>query len=158
MKDKIQEVCRAFCIRGEFLGYKEIKRGHINQTYRADFIRSDGKRKSYIVQAINTEVFHKPVEVMDNIDLVTEYLHAKMPGKTVLHFHHTKDRLTWWENETGFWRLFNYIPSYTYDASTDPKVLRSAGRAFGEFQTLLSDFDANRLHETIPDFHNTIQR
>jgi len=30
--------------------------------------------------------------------------------------------------------------------------------AFGDFQMMLSDFDASELHETIPDFHNTAKR
>lgn len=34
-------------------------------------------------------------------------------------------------------------------------MLREAGRAFGEFQSLLCDYPADTLHETIVDFHNT---
>ena len=33
-----------------------------------------------------------------------------------------------------------------------------AGRAFGCFQRMLSDFPAEELYETIPDFHNTRKR
>ena len=36
--------------------------------------------------------------------------------------------------------------------------MRSAGQAFGDFQMLLSDFDAEQLFYTIPDFHNTRKR
>ena len=37
-------------------------------------------------------------------------------------------------------------------------ILKSTGKAFGRFQTLLSDFNASSLYETIPDFHNTEKR
>ena len=32
------------------------------------------------------------------------------------------------------------------------------GNPFGNFQQMLSDFPAETLHETIPEFHNTIDR
>ena len=158
MLQKIQQVCDAFRIPGTLLSYEEIKRGNINHTYKVNFCHINGKPKSYIVQKINTEVFHKPIEVMDNIDQVTEYIHATNPGKTVLHFHHTEDRKTYWFEGNNFWRLFNYIPSQTYDASEDLEIIWNAGYAFGEFQVLLRKFDAGHLHETIPGFHDTIQR
>ena len=37
-------------------------------------------------------------------------------------------------------------------------MVRNAGRAFGVFQTDLSDFDSKELFETIPHFHNTTKR
>lgn len=158
MINQIKQVCSAFRIRGELQSYEEIKCGHINQTYKVNFLRDDGKKKSYIVQAINTNVFRDPVRVMHNIDLVTEYLHAKEPNKKALHFHHTADRKTYWIGADGFWRLFNYIPSRTYNCTSDCEIIRNAGCAFGTFQRMLSDFDAEQLHETIPFFHDTVQR
>lgn len=44
------------------------------------------------------------------------------------------------------------------DTCDDLSVVRSAGQAFGDFQMLLSDFDAEQLFYTIPDFHNTRKR
>ena len=158
MKEILQQVCDAFRISGELVAWNKIKCGHINQTYRVQFIREDGKEKTYVVQRVNTHVFKNPRQVMHNIDLVTEYIHALDPKRKVLHFHHTADGTVYWEGESGFWRLFNYIPSMTYDATNDLEVVRSAGRAFGKFQTMLSHFDAAELYETIPDFHDTARR
>ena len=36
--------------------------------------------------------------------------------------------------------------------------MRSAGQAFGDFQMMLSKFDASSLYYTIEDFHNTRKR
>ena len=58
----------------------------------------------------------------------------------------------------GFWRLSNYVPSVTFDTCDDLNVVRSAGEAFGDFQLMLADFDANSLFYTIPNFHNTRKR
>ena len=156
--EKLAKVCDAFRIPGELDSYEEIKRGNINSTYKVNFINPDGSAKSYMVQAVNTSVFKEPVKVMDNIDHVTEYIHRKYPRRKVLHFHHTEDRKTYVFDENGFWRLFNYIESTTYDVCTDLEVVRNAGAAFGEFQVQLSDFNAADLNETIPDFHHTTRR
>jgi len=121
-------------------------------------MREDGKAKSYVVQSVNTYVFKEPIKVMDNIDKVTEYIHAKAPERTTLHFHHTEDRANYVFDDNGFWRLFNYIPSCTYNVCDDLEVVRNAGKAFGDFQMLLSDFDAAQLNVTIADFHNTRKR
>ena len=158
MEEKLQQVCQAFCIEGAFQSYEEIKVGNVNRTYKVNYLRPDGRPKSYIIQAVNTFVFKKPVEVMENIDKVTEYIHANFPTVKCLHFHHTQERHNYLMDEDGFWRLSNYVPSVTFDTCDDLNVVRSAGQAFGDFQMLLSDFDAEQLFYTIPDFHNTRKR
>ena len=155
---ELRQVCEAFRIQGAFQSFEEIKVGNVNRTYRVDYIRDDGKPKTYVVQRVNTFVFKNPAQVMDNIDLVTEHIRARVPKKRSLHFHHTADRKTYVFDESGFWRLFNYIPSNTYNTTDNLDIIRNAGEAFGQFQMMLSDFDASSLYETIPNFHNTPKR
>lgn len=158
MDSRLLNVCRAFCISGEMISEEEIKIGNVNRTYKVTFLNPDDIYKSYMVQKVNTFVFKKPIEVMENIDKVTQHIHIRKPGQTVLHFHHTKDKKTYLFDQDGFWRLFNYIPSSTYNTCSDLNIVHNAGEAFGEFQMLLADFDASLLHDTIPDFHNTKKR
>ena len=158
MLEKLRQVCRAFKIVGEMKSYDEIKAGNINRTYKVNYLRPDGVQKSYMVQRVNTYVFKHPVEVMDNIDRVTEYIHSKDPERTCLHFHHTEDGKPYIFDDDGFWRLFNYIPSANYNVTDDLEIIRNAGAAFGEFQMMLGDFPADQLYVTIPDFHNTRKR
>lgn len=156
--EKIQEVCRLFCIKDEFLGFETIRNGNVNKTYRVDFQKKDGSKKSYLLQNVNTYAFRHPVELMENIDRVTEHIRKKYPDRTCLHFHHTAERKTYVIDGDNFWRMTNYIASITYNQVKDPQILRNAGVAFGEFQNQLSDFDIHLLHETIPNFHNTRDR
>lgn len=158
MLDKLRHVCHAFRIEGELVSYEEIKVGNVNRTYKVNFINPDGREKSYIVQAVNTYVFKNPVGVMENIDRVTEHIRAKKANQVALHFHHTAEGKTYVFDKDGFWRLFNYIVSDTYNSTTDLEVIKNAGEAFGEFQMHLSDFDASELFETISDFHDTCKR
>lgn len=159
---KLLEVGEAFRIPGPFFSYEEIKVGNVNHTYKVNYIRDDGtgmaKIKSYLVQRVNTYAFQRPVELMKNIDRVTEHIRMKHPDSKYLHFHHTADGRNYLFDEDGFWRLSNYVPSVTYDTCSDLSVVRSAGEAFGHFQMMLADFDAGSLYYTIPDFHDTRKR
>jgi len=155
---KLLEVSRLFRIDYEYLGYETIQMGNVNRTYKVNFMLPEGKPKSFLVQNVNTYAFRNPVGLMDNIDKVTEHIRAKKPGQLALHFHHTADRKTYVEDGENFWRMTNYVPSVTFNAVTDLQIVRNAGKAFGEFQMDLADFDITELMETIPGFHNTRQR
>ena len=158
LHDKLLQVSRLFKIEYEYLGYETIQMGNVNKTYKVNFLLPDGKPKSFLVQNVNTYAFRNPVGLMQNIDLVTEHIRAKKPGQTALHFHHTYDRKTYLIDEDNFWRMTNYVPSVTYSVSPDLLVVRNAGKAFGDFQTDLADFEIGLLTETIPNFHNTRDR
>ena len=158
LHQKLEEVSRQFRIEGEYVGYETIQTGNVNHTYRVKFIKPTGEPKSYLVQNVNTYAFRDPVALMDNIDKVTEHIRAKRPGQLALHFHHTADRKTYVMDGKNFWRMMNFIYAMTFDSIEDLGVIRNAGKAFGEFQNQLSDFDITQLHETIPNFHNTRAR
>ena len=162
---KLQQIGKAFNLPGPFFSYEEILNGNVNRTFKVNYISDDGTGmaviKPYLVQKINSYAFHNPDELMSNIDKVTEYIRAKRPDKTCMHFHHTgsgDDRKTYLVEGDSFWRIYKYIPAVTFDKCDDPHIVRSAGKAFGDFQTVLSDFNASELFYTIPDFHNTRKR
>ena len=156
--DKLREICKLFCIKGTFLGYETIQVGNVNKTYEVKFLMDEGYNKSFLVQNVNTYAFRQPVELMENIDKVTEHIRGKKPGQVALHFHHTADRKTYVIDGNDFWRMTNFIPSLTFNTAEDREVIRNAGRAFGEFQMQLADFDITQLVETIPGFHDTVRR
>ena len=156
--DKLLEVSRLFRIDYEYLGYETIQMGNVNRTYKVNFMLPEGQPKSFLVQNVNTYAFRNPVGLMDNIDKVTEHIRAKKPGQLALHFHHTADRKTYVADGSNFWRMTNYVPSVTFNAVTDLDIIRNAGKAFGEFQMDLADYDSSQLIETIPGFHNTRMR
>ena len=160
---KLLKVGEAFHLPGPFFSYEEISQGNVNHTYKVNYIRDDGtgmaQIKPYLMQRVNTYAFKNPIQLMENIDKVTEHIRQKQPDRVNLHFHHTADRKTYvMDDENAFWRVCNFVPSVTFDTCDNIKVVRSAGEAFGEFQMLLSDFDASQLYYTIPDFHNTRKR
>ena len=61
--------------------------------------------------------------------------------------------------EAGFWRAYNFIAhATTVDHVDTPDQFMEIGSAFGEFQSMLADFPIERLHDTIPYFHDTRRR
>ena len=165
VESQIIEVCRRFNIEGEYRYFEVINSGHINTTYRVFFYRH-GEFKDYIVQNVNTYVFEKPVEVMENISAVTEFIRAKIKSggrsakRNVLHYAKTDEDLYYTIlPDGGFWRCCRYIDgSKSFMQTDDLFVIEETGKAFGEFQIHLSDFPVEQLHIVIPHFHNTLFR
>lgn len=158
------KLIESFAIPGTYIGAEELNAGNINATYRLHF--QNEKDEFYIMQRLNTHVFQQPEPLMDNICRVTEHIQKKMKGtfgedirRNVLHFLKAKDGRPFVCDETGFWRAYRYVSdAFTYDVIQDSHCFYLAGRAYGEFQGYLSDFPAATLSETIPHFHDTVDR
>lgn len=135
--------------------------GHINDTY---LLRGD--TQSYIFQKINRNVFPRPEEVMENVKAVTEHLRSKIIAaggnaeRETLAVINTDEGLPYYRDENGdFYRMYIYIDhAVSYDTVSDPMQLYHAAKMFGNFQNMLADFPADKLHEVIPNFHNTPSR
>lgn len=158
MRDILTGIGRQFCLPGTFSSYDTVRNGNINHTYKVTY-RTDSGEKTYIFQKVNTHVFKNPVEIMENIGRVTAHIRQKCPDRPTLLFHRTADGVNFVrDTDGGFWRAMDYLDSVVFDSCDNPSVIRAAGKAFGEFQCQLADFDGSLLHETIPDFHNTRRR
>lgn len=153
------ELIKNFKIDSLPVSFRECKTGHINSTYFVD--TESGSR--YVVQKINNNVFKKPDEVMHNIVAVTEFLKKKIilnggdPDRETLTVIYTHDNKPYFVDENGqTWRVYSFITdAKTEDAADGPELFELVGEAFGNFQKMLSDYDASTLYEAIPNFHNT---
>ena len=152
----MQQAIYHFQIMGQPDFCKSFGHGHINYTFQ---ITTDSG-KQYILQRINTHVFKKPVQLMENVIAVTDHIRNKVddPSK-VLHFIPALDGKFYYRDERRrFWRCYEFVGGFCLEApETDADFYESAV-AFGRFQEQLSDFPASSLHETIPNFHNTPDR
>ena len=146
----------AFQINGSPISCREFGQGHINQTLRLTTDTGD----EYILQRINQYVFRQPVQLMENACAITDFLRKKDPDpRHTLHFIPAKDGRCYHFDEDGeFWRMYRFVGGLSLDAPESEADLSQCALAFGNFQMLLSDFPAHTLHETIPEFHNTVDR
>ncbi len=131
--------------------------GHINDTYLCE------TSPRFILQRINTKVFKDADAVMENIYNVTRHVREKIkeeggdPDRETLNVIPTKAGDIYYKAPDGYcFRMYKYVErTVSYDLAERPEILTYAGQAFGRFQKMLSDFPAEKLHETIVDFHNT---
>lgn len=147
----LKKIAEKFRLEGEAREICPYGEGHINVTY---LCTTD--RRRYILQKMNTRVFPDSVALMKNICAVTEFLRAK--GVEALRVVPTLAGEPFLREE-GAWRAYDFIEgTVTYQTVPDLRVFRNSGRAFGEFQNALSEFDASVLTDVIPEFHNTYRR
>lgn len=160
-------IAAAFGLQGTLERTEEICNGNINRTYEVTVCeRGSSDSQRYIFQRLNTYVFQRPCEVMNNILAVTEHIKKRLclrdgsHERRVLSFLTTSEGKPYVDDpEQGFWRAYRFVDhARTYNLIENPYYFREAGLAFGEFQGLLSDFPARSLTETIPHFHNTAKR
>lgn len=162
MKDfNLKEICEQYKIDGNFVSAERYGEGHINDTFLV--ITTETK---YILQRVNNIVFKKPEEVMENISKVTNYMSdliasaggdAKRETLTIVK---TLDNSDYYISEDGqLFRMYIFIDNATsHQIIENAEVFYKAARAFGKFQKMLKDFPADELHETIVNFHNTVDR
>ena len=141
---------------GACISCKEFGSGHINSTYQ---VKTE-QGKVYILQCINKYVFTDPKAVMENVSAVTKYLSERVTDPTeTLHFVIADTGDYFYVDEAGdFWRCYEFADGICLEAPETDRDFYESAIAFGRFQELLRDFPAETLHETIPLFHNTINR
>jgi len=160
-----QNIITQFNFAGKPIYIERFGQGHINDTYALYCAHEFEPPVRYILQKINLSVFKNPAGLMENILLVTGHIRKKLilqgkdPERGGMTLIGTGDGQSYLTQNGECWRAYVFVDSATSWQSADkPEKLHQSGRAFGRFQNLLADFDAARLSETIPDFHNTAAR
>jgi hypothetical protein len=161
----IDQIVQHFQIDGQFLEAVPYGTGHINDTYASQFRTPQGVTR-FIHQRINHKIFKEPECLMENIERVTGYAQKEIraaggdPLREALTLIPTLDGGSFYRDYDGnYWRSYLFIEgARTYDVVKNLRHVYSASHAFGKFQRLLSGLPGQRLHETIPHFHDTPYR
>lgn len=161
----LAEAVSAFPFAGTRTELMPFGNGHINDTFAATFC-NNGISTRYILQRINTGVFQKPEELMQNVGNVIAHVLAAVvrtggdPLRESLNLIPTKQEKSYYVDSSGdYWRSYLFIENATtFQLVSKPEDFYNSARAFGRFQQLLADYPAETLYETIPNFHNTVDR
>ena len=161
----LAEIASQFQIEGKILNAEPYGTGHINETYASRFQTKQGIYR-YVHQRINQHVFKDPIKVMDNVIRVTQHIRSNLlesgrnPDRECLNLIATRQGQFYFQAaDEAFWRTYQLIEgARTYDVPQNINQVHAAARAYGRFQKLLATLPGERLHETIPDFHNTPKR
>jgi hypothetical protein len=160
MEKDIRNIISNFSIKEEFAEANPLLTGHINDSY---LIYISGKTEpAYFLQWINNYIFKDVPGLMQNIHTVTSHLASKQASRgkifesTVLQLIPTIKGESYFLDETGnYWRLYNFITgTHAFDIVDSEAIAFEGGKAFGRFSSDLADLPAEKLNDTIPDFHN----
>ena len=155
------EICSHFEYQGVYIGARLYGEGHINETF---LVETTGGR--YILQRVNRNVFKEPEKLIDNVVAVTEFLHNKImsefgdPYRETLTLIPAKDGKFYYKTDRGdIFRMYLFVShAKSYQTIETPEMFYHVAKSFGRFQKLLRSFPADELYETIPNFHNTVDR
>lgn len=156
----IRGIAAQFQLGGRFISAGRYGRGHINDTFVVSVEQRTGNAR-FILQRINQHVFRDPLALMENVSRITEHLSKKNAGDGVyLALIPAIDGGHCYRDQDGaYWRAHSFIEgARSYDEVASATQAREAAAMFGRFQSMVSDLPGRRLHETIPDFHNTPTR
>lgn len=153
----MKSIVEKFAIQGVVKNVQPLGSGLINDTY---MVETDGP-VGYVLQRINHAIFKDVVLLQNNIEAVTTHIRTKLEAageedveRKVLKFIPLKESTqTWWFDGSSYWRVSVLIADSVTIDTVNPEYSYYAGKAFGNFQSMLSDIEET-LGETIPDFHN----
>ena len=166
MQEKFKNICHRFQVLGDYINSKPYGTGHINDTYVVEFNQA-GTGTRYILQRINETIFTEPEKLMENVERVTTHQLRKLreqgalnPSRSCLQLVPTLEGTSFFLDQNGkYWRMYLFIEhARTFDIIETEEQAFAAAEAFANFQKSLVDLPGDRLYETIPDFHNTVNR
>lgn len=163
-QQEIRRLIGMFDVYGDFLVGTPFGNGNVNDTFQLTFDQG-GVRLHYALQRINSNVFKNPAQVMENVARVTDHIlgkiraaHAETRKRTLRLLHAHDGRPFAFDDIGQCWRAYVFVEhARAYEVLETPEQAFRVAQGFGEFQKLLVDMPG-RLHETIPDFHNTPKR
>ena len=162
----IGEILQGFGFEGKLIAYKPYGSGHINDTYLLEFDVGAAEVQKLVLQRLNHIIFTKPREVMANILAVTSYLRERIieqggdPERETLNVIPAVSGESYFVDEEGnYWRTYHHVKdTISFDQVEDKQDFYESAYAFGNFQSLLLEYPADTLYETIPKFHDTKAR
>lgn len=133
----------------ESITYDTIQQGLINRTYTVQTTRGE-----YILQSINHNVFKNPKAIDENINLIGNYIKQIHPHYLFTHLIPTVKGNTLVEWEGGYYRAFKKIDGYALSVLDNKMQVQEAAKQFAQFTYILKEFDANKLQDTLIQFHD----
>ena len=147
------KIFNSFLPKEELLKCDKFGNGHINVTYLVE----SKKHEYFILQKINSYVFKDIDLLMNNICEVTNHLKNKnIESIQMLEAANGKHYV---EEDGEFYRMYRFMDkTLTFEKPEGLDTVKIAAEAFGRFHKNLSDLDATKLGEIIPNFHDTPKR
>lgn len=147
---ELKSVLAAYGIDSDNSIIETISSGLINPTWKI----TPGEDQ-FILQRINTTIFHEPEKLAINIRLLADYSAQHHPEYLFVSPIQSTDGSEIVTHQNSVYRLFPFVKnSHTIISVATSSQAYEAAFQFGKFTSVFSQFNATTLHSTIPDFHN----
>ncbi|MFI3170797.1 MAG: aminoglycoside phosphotransferase family protein [Eubacteriales bacterium] len=162
--ENTQQIIDAFQLDGTLIYCSPFGEGHINTTQEIHMRTDSGSIERFVLQEINTNIFKDPEALSNNIQLVTEFIKQEIfseggnPDREALTLIPTKEHAYYLEFGASCYRVYKYIEGASCYQQATPELFYESAKAFGKFAKQLDNFDATLVVDTIPNFHNTVDR
>ena len=141
-----QSILSNFGLKESIVNVKRVESGLINSTFVLN-----SSNNSYILQAINTNIFPNYEKGLENILTVGNWLKRK----NYPYYFPLPIKGRYLKVENKVWRLMPYVTnSISYNRVSSLNQVKSAASCLGEFYHHLSDFNTESLSITLPNFHH----
>ncbi|MBE7175940.1 MAG: aminoglycoside phosphotransferase family protein [Mucilaginibacter polytrichastri] len=141
-------VLNAFDLSPEHTTVHPIGNGLIHKTWHV----KTAAGSEYILQQMNTAVFKRPDHIAENMRMIGDYLQIHHPEYLFIRL--LNDRI-YQTTDGRVYRMYSFVRnSHTVDTPVNATQVFEAAKQFGEFTRVLSGLDAQRLHITLPGFHD----
>lgn len=156
-ESQLKNMIASFKIDGEIVSCVPYGDGHINDTY----LLTTTEQK-YILQKINTSIFSDVDLLMNNINYVLDFMREKItayggnPDRETMTLVPTVDGKTYYMLGNDAYRTYIYIDdTISLSKAENEEHFYQSGVGFGRFARLLDGFDASKIKDVIPFFHDT---
>ena len=144
------EILGRYPIKIENLTVKPFGDGLINDT----FLVTSGDKK-YILQKVNTKVFHNPEIIASNLQSAAEYINKKTPEYIFLSPLQTTDNQPFVLQKKEHWRLTIFLEnSFSINIVSTADEAFEAAKAFATLTKNLHGVSSEKFEPTIAAFHN----
>ena len=145
-----QKIVSQFLPKGQVLQIKEDEKGLINQTFIV-WVENNFTLKRYILQSVNTAIFQNYKLNLENIIKVKKVI----TESSFSYSFPTPINNRYIDISSQVWRLIPFVEqSICFEKISNKKLAFEASVCLGSFYYVLHNFDTDKLHETLPDFHN----
>jgi Ser/Thr protein kinase RdoA (MazF antagonist) len=160
-RTQIMTISQQFSPQRQITDIQPFGSGNINDTFLVSL--QEVADQSFILQRINTKVFHEPKLVMQNMRVYTNHVRDRLQDQPlerrwdIPKILPTQQGQDYWQTESGeFWRSLSFITgSQSFDVMENMEQAREVGYALGTFHHLTSDLAPERLADTLEGFHIT---
>lgn len=156
--DELFAIAARFTLRAPPTTIEPFGGGNINETFLLWADDASGTRDEYVLQRINREVFGDPGALMENVVTVSDHLTTRFMPDLVPRL--VPETGGGWVVRDGddVWRLWVRVPGAEPLEERSPRNVGAAAHLLGRFHAGVADLDPERVHETLPRFHDPMRR